>query len=446
MMGNNRLFYRPRSQLAITYAGVMGIILLLCGYTAHVVMERAFSRTVDREIEILATSVDEKLKITLQAPGKLSSDAQKIIPGLCELNQGCLPIPANTGVWKLSTEGYYFRLLDTSGNAIASIADRPNRFPPNPHLQHSYDARDSQGELYHLHLIPLKTESGSLWGYLQIGRSLQRLNDYMGSLHLLLFLGVPSTVITIGTASWWLAGLAMRPIQKSYEQIQQFTADAAHELRTPIAATRTIVETALTEPELATPATQQVLQALHRQVKRLGDLTQDLLLLSRLEQDNSDFSTCICLNELIQDVEEELIPVALASQISLTINILKEPIYIRGNESQMYRLLINLVSNGIKYNSVGGIVNIELQRDGNWTIITVKDTGVGIATSDLPHIFNRFYRVNSDRSRQSGGAGLGLAIALAIVRAHGGKLKVESHLGIGSSFQVILPSQTRDHL
>jgi signal transduction histidine kinase len=192
---------------------------------------------------------------------------------------------------------------------------------------------------------------------------------------------------------------------------------------------------------LSKPASQQVLQALHRQVKRLGDLTQDLLLLSRLEHDNADFSTFICLNELIQDVEEELISVALASHISLSINIPKEAIYIRGNESQMYRLLINLVSNGIKYSSAGGIVNIELLLDGNWIVITVKDTGVGIATSDLPHIFNRFYRVNSDRSRQSGGAGLGLAIALAIVRAHGGKLKVESHLGMGSTFKVILPSR-----
>jgi signal transduction histidine kinase len=90
-------------------------------------------------------------------------------------------------------------------------------------------------------------------------------------------LGVPLTVVTIGAASWWLAGLAMRPIQKYYSQIQQFTADAAHELRTPIAAIRTIVETALTEPELSKPVSQQVLQALHRQIKRLGDLTQDLL-------------------------------------------------------------------------------------------------------------------------------------------------------------------------
>jgi signal transduction histidine kinase len=448
-MPNNRLFYRMRSQLAVAYAGVMGVILLLCGYAAHVVMERAFSRAVDREINILAVAIDDKLKMALQAPGKLSLDAQQLLPGLCPLNQDCLPGSGNAGFWKLSTQGYYLRLLDISGNAmpwqplcgIASIGDRPNRFAPNPHLDHSYDAKDSQGKLYHLHLIPLKNESGNLWGYLQIGRSLQNLNDYMHSLHLLLFLGVPLTVVTIGGASWWLAGLAMRPIQQSYVQIQQFTADAAHELRTPIAAARTIVETALTEPELLTPQSQEVLQALHRQVKRLGDLTQDLLLLSRLEHDNLDFSTCICLNELIQDVEEELIPLALASQISLSINIPKEANYVTGNESQMYRLLINLVSNGIKYSSAGGIVNIELIPDGNWTTINIKDTGVGIAASDLPHIFNRFYRVNSDRSRQSGGAGLGLAIALAIVRAHGGKLKAESHLGMGSTFKVVLPSR-----
>jgi signal transduction histidine kinase len=120
-MPNNHLFYRMRSQLAVVYAGVMGVILLLCGYTAHVVMERAFTRTVDREINILAVAVDDKLKMALQAPGKLSLDAQQLLPGLCFLNQDCLPGSGNAGFWKLSTQGYYLRLLDISGNAIAQI-------------------------------------------------------------------------------------------------------------------------------------------------------------------------------------------------------------------------------------------------------------------------------------------------------------------------------------
>jgi signal transduction histidine kinase len=443
-MTDKQLFRRLRSQLAVVYTGVMGVILLLCGYTAHVVMERAFSRTVDRELQVLAATVGDKLKMTLQLPGKLSGDAEKILPGICLVNRPCLVVSANTGLLKLLNQGYYLRLLDTSGNAIASIGDNPHRFPANLHLDHSYDVRDSRGQLYHLHLMPLANKSGSLWGYLEIGRSVQRLNDYMHSLHLLLFMGVPLTLISIGGASWWLAGLAMTPIQRSYAQIQQFTADAAHELRTPIAASQIIVETALKEPELATPASQQVLQALHRQVKRLGDLTQDLLLLSRLEHQSLDLpldvqTTQICLNELIQDVEEELIPVALASQVSLNIHIPIEVLYICGNESQMYRLLINLVSNGIKYTQKGGKITIQLQQDGNRAIIAVKDTGIGIAASDLPHIFDRFYRVNVDRSRQSGGSGLGLAIASAIIYAHGGKLKVESNLGQGSIFTVVLP-------
>ena len=148
----------------------------------------------------------------------------------------------------------------------------------------------------------------------------------------------------------------------------------------------------------------------------------------------------ICLNDLVADVEEELIPMAMTAQVLLSSHIPDQAcFYIQGNENQIYRLLLNLVSNGIKYTPVNGEVKINLVTNDHQGIITIKDTGFGIPADDIPHIFDRFYRVNTDRSRNSGGSGLGLAIALAITQTHKGKLEVQSQIDHGSTFTLILP-------
>jgi len=225
----------------------------------------------------------------------------------------------------------------------------------------------------------------------------------------------------------------MQPIEKSYQQLQQFTADAAHELRTPITSLQTIIETNSINPETQ--------KALKRQIKRLVTLTQDLLLLSRLESGLQEAKLQqICLNDLVADVEEELMPMAMDAQVLLSSHIPDQSdFYIHGNESQIYRMLLNLVGNAIKYTPESGEVNIHLTTNDHQGVITIKDTGIGISNSDLPHIFERFYRVNADRSRNTGGSGLGLAITLAIVQTHKGKLEVQSHVNKGSTFTVILP-------
>jgi signal transduction histidine kinase len=133
-------------------------------------------------------------------------------------------------------------------------------------------------------------------------------------------------------------------------------------------------------------------------------------------------------------------PIAMDAQVLLSSHIPDQSnFYIRGNESQICRMLLNLVSNAIKYTPESGEVKINLTTNDHQGVITVKDTGIGIPNSDLPHIFERFYRVNVDRSRNTGGSGLGLAITLAIVQTHKGKLEVQSQVDYGSTFTVILP-------
>ncbi|MBK1987167.1 two-component sensor histidine kinase [Sphaerospermopsis aphanizomenoides BCCUSP55] len=432
-MDYNFIFDYSRFKLAITYAGVMGATLLICGYGAHIVMVKAFTRTIDRELEVLGRIFEDKLKPQLHIPGVLPFNIKNSLPEICFKKQSCAEINSESSVMSLLSDGHYVRLLNLNGEAIAAFYNSPDEFPNNIDLNYSYDITNRQSELYHLHLMPLVIHDNQLWGYLQVGRSIQRLNHYMNSLHWLLGLGIPFSMIIIGGAGWWLAGLAMQPIEKSYQQLQKFTADAAHELRTPISSLQTIVETNSIQPETK--------QALQRQINRLIILTQDLLLLSRLESGLQEAKwQQICLNDLVEVVEEELMPMAMEAEVILSSNIPeKYYVYIQGNESQIYRLLLNLVNNGIKYTPMGGEVKINLSANGYQGIMTITDTGIGIPAADIPHIFERFYRVNTDRSRKTGGSGLGLAIALAIVQMHKGKLEVESRVDIGTIFTVILP-------
>jgi signal transduction histidine kinase len=251
-------------------------------------------------------------------------------------------------------------------------------------------------------------------------------------------------MLLIGGASWWLSGLAMQPIYRSYQQIQQFTADAAHELRTPLAVTRVAVESAL-DPAVIESETRTHLEIAQRQVHHLTRLATDLLWLSRLDAKQLPVQKqpC-CLNDLVSDLEEELAPLAIAAHIDLQVDILvKEPLYVMGDIDRLYRAISNLITNAIQYTPADGVVTIRLEYSDRTAIVTVRDTGMGIAPADLPHIFDRFYRVQADRSRATGGTGLGLAIVRAIVQSHQGTIQVSSQLDRGSIFTVRLPAKIK---
>jgi signal transduction histidine kinase len=142
----------------------------------------------------------------------------------------------------------------------------------------------------------------------------------------------------------------------------------------------------------------------------------------------------------VSDLVEELSALAIAADITLSESILvNQSLYVKGNLEQLYRLVSNLMINGIQYTPAQGKVQVTLSRLENQGVITIHDTGIGIASSEQKHIFDRFYRVDSARSRKTGGSGLGLAIASAIVQAHQGSIQVQSEQGKGSTFTIRLP-------
>ncbi len=443
-MYQNRLFNRTRIQLTSFYAVVIGLITLISGYAIHRVMMQTFERTVDRELNTLAGTVHDTLEAVLQQPEVVSSVAMKVLPGLCLVGGQCSPNRSDSKLGELTQEqGYCLRLLNLKGQEIANLGEAKHKFTAEIPKLKQVTITDDRGERYHVHTLPLKTIDERDWGYLQVAQSYHLFDEYMQSLHLLLIFGVPLAMLLIGGASWWLSGLAMQPIYQSYQQIQQFTADAAHELRTPLAVTRVAVESAL-DPAVIEPETRTNLEIAQRQVHHLTRLAEDLLWLSRLEAKQLliQQKPC-CLNDLVSDLEEELAPLAMAAGIDLQVEILvKEPLYVMGDIDRLYRAISNLITNAIQYTPAEGVVAIHLEYLENTAIITVRDNGIGIAPADLPHIFDRFYRVQIDRSRATGGTGLGLAIVKAIVQTHQGTIQVSSELGTGSTFTVKLPAKS----
>lgn len=444
-MNQNKLFRLTRVRLALYYALVMGFILSLCAFGFYKAVFHAHVVALDSEIELVAGTLHDSLELKLQQPGRLEPIAHLLFPNIdnCGIEASCIqqPVDSKRHFLGIATKNsYYVRFFDTSGKLIATAGSYPKGFPIVFNQKTWQFIKDGKSKDYHQISVVLHTQNHQDWGYMQVGRSLSEFNGYLDSVKLILVLGLPLAMGMIAAASWWLSGLAMKSIYQSYRQIQQFTADAAHELRTPLAATGATVESALLMPQLEEEETRDILQTIHRQNQRLTTLVVDLLMLARLDKQPIKQREECCLNDIISDLIEEFAAMATAAGITLTSVIrVHQPLNTIGNIDQLYRLISNLIVNAILYTPSCGEVTVFLNRTDYYAVIKVQDTGIGIPQNELPRIFDRFYRVSSDRSRSTGGSGLGLAIVQAIVGAHKGKLNVESELGKGSTFTVQLP-------
>ena len=442
-MNQNKLFQRTRIRLALWYAIVMGLILTVCGFGLYTAVHHAHSEALDRELEFVARSLHNNLESKLKQPEKVEPIIKEVLPNICVVETGCISEKSASQQHILNTihQGYYISLFGNSGSLIATAGSLPQTQILNLNKKVWQTIQDDAGDFYHQMSLELHTKDNRDWGYLQVGRNIADVNSYMDAVKLTLLVGLPIAMTMIAFASWWLAGLAMRPIYQSYRQIQQFTADAAHELRTPLAATQATIDSVLLMPDLDIKEAWNILETIKRQNQRLTSLVVDLLMLSRFDRQTISVQRELCsLNDIIEDLIEEFAAMAISSKVILKSEIhVNKEINIVGNSEQLYRLFSNLIVNAIQYTLPGGEVTVILGRYETQAEIRVKDTGIGIPKNELSNIFDRFYRVNSDRSRHTGGSGLGLAIAKAIVVSHHGSLEVESEVKKGSTFVVTLP-------
>jgi signal transduction histidine kinase len=295
---------------------------------------------------------------------------------------------------------------------------------------------------------------------------------------------VPFILIASGVLGWFLAGRAMRPVERlmdevqevtdgrslhrrvavptsgdelarlavtlnamfsrleqSFSQLRRFTADASHELKTPLTVLRAGVERSLVNP--GTPP--EVLEALDTtlgQLNQLNELVDSLLTLARADEGRAPLAMEVRdLRELVTDVGETAEMLGEQHGLTTRVAVPDHPVEVRVDPHRMQQLLLNLVTNAVKYTPAGGSVGVALQDTEEGVRVVVRDTGIGIASVDLPHIFDRFWRADPARSRTGDrpGVGLGLAITKWIAEAHGGTIEVQSRPGRGSSFVVTLP-------
>lgn len=226
-------------------------------------------------------------------------------------------------------------------------------------------------------------------------------------------------------------------LETAFDQQVRFTADASHELRTPLAVLLSHLELALARDRPAEEY-RKTLVTCQRAARRMQALVADLLTLARADAGRLELvRERIDLGLLVEETLALLEPLAREHAVTLTASPATAEVH--GDPERLARVLTNLVTNAILYNRPGGRVEVTLRRDGDAVEVAVADTGVGIAAEHLPHLFERFYRVDAARSRDSGGSGLGLAICHSIVTAHGGTLAVTSEPGVGTSVVARLP-------
>jgi heavy metal sensor kinase len=227
-------------------------------------------------------------------------------------------------------------------------------------------------------------------------------------------------------------------LENSFTELRRFTADASHELRTPLTALRAVGEAAL-RPDAGDPKSlREALSSMLEETRRLSDLVDALLLLARADTSGvSPSLEQVDLTGLVNEVRETLL--VLAEEKTQQIEMIAEQLTIRADRELLRLALLNLAHNAIRYSAEGLMISLRVRRQEANAVVEVIDRGPGIAPEHQRKIFERFYRVDKARSRASGGAGLGLAIARWAIERQGGHVELESELGRGSLFRIVMP-------
>jgi len=240
-------------------------------------------------------------------------------------------------------------------------------------------------------------------------------------------------------AGYFLAGKTLRPIERAMNEQKRFIADASHELRTPLTVLKTSMEVALRDKKMSVSQAKKLIKSNLDDVDGMHSLSDKLLNLANYESNGGSLNfEKISLSEAIKLAYRKILPLAKKKGIEVKLRL--QECIIEADKTSLEEMVLIFLDNAVKYTPKGGKVTIFTRADKKYAFIKVKDTGIGISKQDIPHVFERFYRVDQSRSKNSArGFGLGLSLAKKIIEIHKGLVKVSSKIGKGASFAVKLP-------
>lgn len=453
-----------RIRLTLWYSAALALILFLFAGFLYIQLQRSLFIQVDATLQVAAAQAH----ITLGEDG-----GQLAFQGVENRLVAARTLNDLVVIYLVAQDGAIW-------DQLGSETDAPIVTPPKA----GYTTLVANGEPWRVYVQPVSM--GQKVGWLQTVQTLEPVEQTLQSLLTQMLIGVPIAILLASAGGFFLASRALQPIdritrtaqsinaselhqrigytgpadevgrlaatfdtmivrlQTAFERQRRFTGDAAHELRTPLTALKGRIGVTISQPRQQTEYRETLLD-MEQQVDRLIRLSNDLLFMARLDQGRRDALTeRINLGDLLRVIIEQVRPLAEAKSISLTETIPTDVI-IPGRMDLLIRLFLNLLDNAIKYTPANGWVAINVQQQMQHVEVAIRDSGPGIAAEHMPHLFERFYRVEDDRARSwnnsdQGGAGLGLAIAYEIVRNHAGQLVVESEEGQGAMFVVHLPA------
>jgi signal transduction histidine kinase len=339
--------------------------------------------------------------------------------------------------------------VNSAGELI--VNDRGFTFPGLPDqasiaaaLSGRHDERqvDVNGEPVRLYTVPVVNAEGVIVGAVQAARGQNLYQQQRSTVLWASVAGIVLGVILAPLAGLFLARRAMRPINAAFAAQRAFVADASHELRTPLTVIRANAELLTRMPDASPDEIETESGQIIARIDEMTRLVNDLLFLARADEGAPGLleRRDIDLADIVRDETALHQPRAIGARLTLTTETMAEPV-IAGDASRLRQVVRILIDNALAYTPAGGTIRVTLDIAAREpvAVLSVRDTGIGIPHAEQAHIFDRFYRSDPARARQTGGAGLGLAIARTIVEAHGGSISLDSEPGAGATFTIRLP-------
>ncbi|MGF1480683.1 MAG: sensor histidine kinase [Cyanophyceae cyanobacterium] len=422
------MFKGLRWRLLASYVIVMAAILSVFGAGVYIFVGRSLYRQLDKKLQTLAQAATPSLKeIRVSGSEYLNEVEEAPWRDIFNRDQQSLE-------W-FDAQG---KLLANRGDLVLGLAPKSGSWT----IKGTADAPQIRTFTVPVQLTEeLEPGQTFLGGYVRASQSTESLEIFQKQLLFGLGIGGVATLGLVGIGGFWLTQKSIEPIEQSFHQLKQFTADASHELRGPLTAIKASVDVMCNHPERIHPKDAKKISAIANATSQMTNLTEDLLYLARTDGTRAvsdDKWHSVALNPMLQGLVDLLEPFAQDKNIALKFESSTKA-YVMGDDAQLSRLFSNLLENALQYTPEGGRVTIRLMKNSISALISVEDTGIGIAADQIPFVFDRFWRADKARSRRQGGTGLGLAIAQAIAQRHRGKITVTSQVNVGTSFQVRLP-------